>query len=198
MAQREEIHFGKVHAEELHIGAANAPVQLTATPAELNALDLSAAGAQVKVKKISITRVAAATEQDTAWDLPTKAIVLDVFLDVVTAEATGGTKTIDIGTDGSGSNDPDGFADGLSVAATGIKRPQAAITAGGTETYFSSNTRGVLLSSFLAGANVAGDVGTYQEFSNMTSGAESITYTLGSNDFAELVANLYIVYIELG
>lgn len=170
---------------------------VTATAAELNTLDLSVVGGAVKIKKLPITVVAAATEQDTGWDLPAKALVLDVFAYVTTAEATGGTKTVDIGTNGSGSDDPDGFADALSVASTGFVRPQAAVTAGGSETYFSANTRGVLLSNYIAGTNADGDFGLYREKPDGTSGGESVTYTLGSADFAELVADLYIVFIEL-
>lgn len=49
----------------------------------------------------------------------------------------------------------------------------------------------------LAGANVAGDVGTYYEFPNVTSGGELITYT-GSHATANTMRGaIYIVYIEL-
>lgn len=171
---------------------------ITATAAEANAvLDLSAVGAVMKIKILPVTVVAAATEQDTGWDLPATAMVMDVFLDITTAEATGATKTIDIGTDGSGSNDPDGFADAISVAATGLVRPQATVTTGSNETYYSANTRGVLLSDFLVGTDVDGDFGVYREKPDGTSGGESITYTLGSNDYVELVANMIIVYMEI-
>lgn len=169
----------------------------TVTTAEINTLDLSAVGAIQKIKKIAIAAGDGTSENDTGWTLPADAIVLDVFLNISAAEATGGTKTIDIGTDGSGSNDPDGFADAISVAGTGLVRPQATLTAGGSETYFSANTRGVLLSDFLAGSDSATDVGTYREKPDLTSGGESITWTPGSGDFVEFAADLFIVYIEV-
>jgi len=167
---------------------------LTATAAELNEADLSAVGAALKIKKIGIDYSEGTTENKTGWSLPATAIVLDVFLNVTTKEDTGGTKTIDIGTDGSGSNDPDGFADALSVAATGLKRAGVALDGGGA--YYDTNTRGALLSSFVQGAN-ADDRGLYNEFPDLTSGGEEVSWTPGSNDFAELVADIYIVYIEL-
>jgi hypothetical protein len=189
-----------IRVEQLFLGAGNGQMgtELTATAAELNAvLDLSAVGAVAKFKILPVTVVAAATEQSTGWSLPATAMVLDVFLDITTQEATGGTKTVDIGTDSTDSGDADGYAAGLSVAAAGLVRPTAAITAGGSETYFSGNTRGALLCNYVAGGNTATDHGLYQEFPDGTMGGKEITYTLGSDDFAELVANMVIVYIEI-
>lgn len=170
----------------------------TATAAELNHLDLSAVGALAKIKKISITTPADASEHSSGFTLPAKAIVLDVFVDVTTAEATGGTKTLDVGTDSTDSGDADGFLDGISVAATGLVRGKATITAGSTETYFASTTKGALLASLTAGSDVAQDTGTYYEFPDTTMGGKEITYTAGSADFAELTADIYVVYIEIG
>lgn len=176
---------------------------LTATASELNGLDLSAVGMVVKVKKLSISATPDGSEQDTTWDLPAKALVLDVLVDVTTAEATGGTKTLDVGLLSSESGgDADGFIDGLSVASTGLLRPGAAVTAGGTESYISSWTRGVLLTvgAPLAGTNNAGDVGTYYEKPHSAGSvtAKSVTYTAGSNDFAEFRGDIYIIYLEVG
>ena len=140
------------------------------------------AGGVNKIMVVPVTIVAAATEQDTGYDLPAKAIVREVHLDVTTAEATGATKTIDVGTDGSGSNDPDGWLDAASVAAIAVVGPSLANGA---------MTRGALLREDEDGA------GAYVPMSDSASGGESITYTLGSNDFAELVANIVIDYIEL-
>lgn len=141
------------------------------------------------------------SETDMGFDLPATAIVLpEIFINVITAEATGGTKTIDVGLLSSESGgDADGFVDGISVAATGIVEAGATVTAGGTETYYSANTLGVLLSTFLAGANVATDVGTFEKKKHLTSSvtAKSISITPGSADFAELVVDVYIPYITL-
>jgi len=115
-----------------------------------------------------------ATETNTGFTLPTGAIVEDVMIYVHTADAT---ETVDIGTDGSGSNDPNGFASLLSLASTGIVRPGVTVTTGLNESYFSAATRGALLADFVAGADTATDVGTYAEKIDTTSGGDSITYT---------------------
>jgi len=140
-------------------------------------------GLAAKMKKISVTSVPADdSEIDTGWDLPAKCIVLDVFIDVTTAEATGGTKTLDVGTNGSGSDDPDGFLDGVSVANFGIVR--GSLASGG-------QTLGTLLHADEDGA------GVLVPEPDTTSGGESVTYTAGSADFAELHFDLYVVYIEI-
>jgi hypothetical protein len=150
-----------------------------------------------RVHVIGIDYADGTSETDTGWDIPTYAIVHDVWLYVATAEVTGGTKTIDVGTDGSGSNDPDGFLDGVSVAATGWVRGKPTFTAGSNETYFSGSIKGDLLApTQVAGSDLATDVGTYWEAPDDTSGGESLTWTPGSADFAELVAYIFIDYTE--
>src|SRR6056297_1861115 len=93
--------------------------EITATPAELNELDVSTAGAVRKIGKIAITAPEDNSEQSTGFVLPDKAIVHDVFLDVTTAEVTGTTKTINVGTDSTDSGDADGYLAGVSVSTTG-------------------------------------------------------------------------------
>ncbi len=176
-----------------------AGTQITSSAAELNLNDLSAVGALVKVKKIAIT-ASDGTEQDSGWDLPSKAIVLDVFLEVTTAESTGTTKTLDVGLLSSETGgDADGFLDGVSTASTGLVRGVATITAGANENYFSSTTRGVLLASLTPGSDAATDVGTYYEKYHLSDSvtAKSVSYTAGSAQ-TEFAGNIYIVYIELG
>lgn len=162
---------------------------LTATAAEVNAVaDLSVNGAVVKTKVLPITLVASTSEQDTGWDLPTKAVVLNAFVDVTTLEATGTTKTVDVGLLSSETNgDADGFLDGVSVAAAGVK--QGSLVAG-------SVTRGLLLRETVTGSGSAthSSPNTYSVSAGV---ARSVSYTLGSNDFAELVANIIIHYIEV-
>lgn len=147
----------------------------------------------VKVKKLAISADFDNTEQDTGWTLPAKCVVLDVFIDVTTADSS---QTIDVGTDGSGSNDPDGFLDGASVNGTGIVRGVPTITTGASEVFFASTTRGALLSSLTAGSDSAGDVGTYYENYDVTSGGESVTYT-GSDTTNTVRGAIYVVYVEL-
>lgn len=172
---------------------------LGATAAEVNAVaDISAAGAVHKVKKISISAAPTGAEQDSAFDLPAKAKVMDVFVEVTTAEVTGGTKTLDVGLlSGESGGDADGFVDGLSVAATGVFRGGVALDGGSA--YFATCTRGLLLRDFVAGAGTD-DRGLYNEKPHMSSAvtAKSVSYTGGSNDFVEFRGAIYIVYVELG
>lgn len=159
--------------------------------------DLSVNGALLKVKKLAITADFDNTEQDTLWTLPAKAVVLDVFLDVTTADAS---QTLDVGTDGSGSNDPDGFLDAASVNATGVIRGEVKSTAGGNNTYIgaaSTHTLGALLMDLLAGEDVtAGGDGNAAKSADPTSGGESITYT-GSDATNTLRGAIYVVYLEI-
>ena len=97
---------------------------VTATTAELNtAADLSAQGGMVKVKKHAIVGTPDGTEEDSGWNLPVKSIVLGVWVDVTTLEATGTTKTMDVGLlTGESGGDPNGFLAAISCAAAGVIR----------------------------------------------------------------------------
>ena len=171
---------------------------VTSTAAELNESDLSDVGGMLKVKVLPVTVVALATEQDTGWDLPAKSLILDVWLDVTTLEATGGTKTIDVGTLTGDSGDPDGFCDAISVAATGRINAEGVISGSGADAFWNTNTRGVLLSIFQQGGDGNLDnAGVYARIPCVDPGSVSMTYTLGSDDFAELVANICILYVEI-
>lgn len=157
-------------------------------------------GAQLFAKRIRINSTPTGAEQDTNFDLPAKALVTDILVDVQVAEATGTTKTLDIGLLSSeGGGDADGFVDGVSVATTGLKRPGATVTPGSNETFFASTTRGALLASFLAGANVDGDGGLYLEKPHLTSAvaAKSVSFTAGSNNFAEFRGSIWVFYVVL-
>lgn len=57
-----------------------------------------------------------ASERTTSFTFPAKCIVHDVYLNVITVDAT---ETVDVGTEGT-SNDPDGFLVGASLANTGL------------------------------------------------------------------------------
>jgi hypothetical protein len=144
----------------------------------------------------------ATTETDSGWDLPSNSIVRDVFAYVNTAEATGGTTTIDIGilsTESGG--DVDGFADGISVAATGFVRPGVTTSDGSSIKHISSTTRGVLLAEFEAGSDGGAGQrsGVYVETPHLADSitGKSVSVTPGSADFAELDADIYVVYDEI-
>lgn len=146
-------------------------------------------GPGVKIKKIDITSTPTGAEQDTGWNLPSKAVVLDVSVDVTVVEATGGTKTLDVGLLSSETNgDADGFLDGVSVATTtGIK--QGSLAAAGV-------TLGVLMKETVTDS-AAGTHSARKPFATTNGVARSVTYTAGSNDFAEFRGSIYITYMEI-
>lgn len=148
----------------------------------VNSDDFSLAGTGVKVLTVPIVRAKSTAEQKSGVDLPDKAVVLNVYVDVTTAEATGGTKTIDVGTDGDGSNDPDGWIDGVSVANLGLVKGTLA---------HGAVTLGALLKTN------TGDGSAPVPDPDIASGGEEVTYTFGSNDFEELEGNIIIHYIEV-
>lgn len=119
-------------------------------------------------------------EHVTDLSLPDGVVVEDVMVEVMTAEATGGTQTLDVGLDsGQSGGDVDGFLDGVDVSTTGLRR---GVLADGT------------LGAFLED-DVAGD-GTdlARKMHNMEDvGADTISVTPGSNDFAELEAQVYVI-----
>lgn len=130
------------------------------------------------------------TPVDTGWDLPAQAMVVDVLVKVDVSESGG---TVDIGTlAGESGGDADGFADGLDVSTTGLKRPGATVTGG----VFSARTRGALLSDYAVGTN-ADDRGLYLEKPYLTDSvaAKSVGYTR-SGTFTTLDATLLIGYVE--
>lgn len=72
---------------------------------------------QVKVLRFPFANTNT-VETDSGVELPSRAIVFDVWVEVVSEVASG---EIDVGTTGSGTNgNADGFIDGLSTAAAGV------------------------------------------------------------------------------
>jgi len=156
----------------------------TVTAAELNELDLSAVGAVTKWKKINVTFAAGTGENDTGWDLPAigSAIILGVFVNVNTAEATGATKTVDIGTLSTDSGDADGFLDGVDVSSTGLVKGTLA-------------SGGQTLGAYLRVDESGGGVLVPEP--SVAYGSVSVTWTPGSADFAELDMDILINYVEI-
>lgn len=138
------------------------------------------------VEKAKVIRLKASgvstTETSTGFTLPAGAVVTDVYINVITAEATGTTKTLDVGTLSSASGDADGFLDGISVASQGVKKGTLLNT---------GQTRGLLMAVDESGAGVL----VPENYVNST--AIAVTVTAGSNNFAELVADLIIIYKEI-
>ena len=130
-------------------------------------------------------------ETDTGWDLPASCIVTDVIIDVTT---NAGGSTIDVGLL---VTDPNGFVEAVSCAAATLVRPEAAITVGATETYYSANTRGAyLIEGYLAGTNAVEDTGIYCEtpYMSPSGGTKSVSYTPSADIIA---GNIHILYTDL-
>ena len=139
---------------------------------------LAASSGQQQVKKIDITANFDNTEQTGIWTIPNPSIIWDVFLKVTTADAG---ETLDVGTDGAGSNDPDGFLDGVSVNATGIVK--GTLASGG-------QTLGALLRVDESGA------GVLVPEKAIISGVAALTYT-GSAVTNTMRGSIYVVYTDL-
>lgn len=185
----------KIAGTQVNSSAAelNIMTGVTATAAELNLLDLSKVGAGLRILKIAIPAGDYSVEHDSGWDLPAKSLVLDVFMDVKTAD---GGKTLSVGTLSSeAGGDADGFIAAASLTNLGLLRPGA--TLDGTGNWFVADTRGELLSKFAAGAN-ADDRGLYAEVPYLSTAATAKSLSYTSSAATTAVVDLYIVYIELG
>jgi hypothetical protein len=187
-----EMQIGSTGVDETELGVLEG---VTVTTDELNLLDLSVVGGLAKVKKLPITANFDNTEQDTGWDLPAKALVLDVWVDVTTADAG---ETLDVGLKaGESGGDADGFLDGISVNATGIQRPGVALDGGNA--YYNTTLRGAMLRHFVQGSG-ADDRGLYSEKPHLSDSvtAKSVVYS-GSHATANTMRGaIYVRYIELG
>ncbi len=83
-----------------------------------------------QIIEIPITLVASATEQSTGVILPTRCVVTSTIVNVFTAEATGATKTIDVGLLAGGGAD---LANDVSVATTGFVVGESGVVGSGDE-----------------------------------------------------------------
>ena len=125
------------------------------------------------------------SETNTSLTLPDNSIVLPhVVLEVVTAESTASTKTLDVGlASGESNGDADGFLSGADVSSTGYVLPGLTETAGGTETHISAVTYGALIADFELGSNTAGDHGYIHPHPHVIDGdANTVSVTFGDSD----------------
>lgn len=130
------------------------------------------------VVKIPVTATEAAnttaTEKDTGFDLKAGWTVLDAWIVVNTADTD---ETVDVGTDSNDKGDADGFIDGASLATAGLVYPDATVTVGGAETYYSANTRGALLADYIVGTNANQDFGLFHKKPYTVSTDIDLTFT---------------------
>lgn len=123
-------------------------------------------------------------EEDTGVDLAANLLVTDAWVDITTADS-GATISVGILASESG-GDADGFLATASVASAAVVGTAPSVTAGTAESFLAASDIGALLGTFLAGTNVATDVGTWvKNAGHKTDGtAKSITYTGSATDFS--------------
>ena len=148
------------------------------------------------VVKIPVTATEAAnttaTEKDTGFDLKAGWTVLDAWIVVNTADAG---ETVDVGTDNNDSGDADGLIDGASLATTGLVYPDATVTAGETETYYSATTRGALLADYIAGSDAADDFGLFHKKPYTVAADIDLTFTT-SNGTDTAAFDIYLLIYD--
>jgi hypothetical protein len=121
------------------------------------------------------------TVVDTGIDLPYKAHVYDLAVEVVDVDAT---ETVDIGLLASETaGDEDGLVAALSVATAGFVKPYVNTT-GSNETYVSSAKFGALMGPSVVGTDVDKDDGVSRGWGHVVDGAnaKSLTYTPSTSD----------------
>jgi len=129
-------------------------------------------------RRTAVIRCKAQTsETQTAFTLPANAIVHDVYLNVITVDAT---ETVDVGTMGT-SNDPDGFLDAASLASAGVVYGSLADGA---------VTRGALLFEITETATAAA------RRPDLTAGGDPISYTCSAGSDTA-VFDIIIDYTEV-
>lgn len=148
------------------------------------------------VVKIPVTATEAAnttaTEKDTGFDLKAGWTVLDAWIVVNTAD-TG--ETVDVGTNSNDSGVADGFIDGASLATTGLVYPDATVTTGTTETYYSATTRGALLADYIVGSDTATDFGLFHKKPYTVAADIDLTFTT-SNGTDTAAFDIYLLIYD--
>jgi hypothetical protein len=130
------------------------------------------------LNKTAVIRCDAQTaETVTNFTLPASAIVNDVFLNVITVDAT---ETVDVGTTGT-SNDPNGYLAAVSLATAGIVRGSLADGA---------VTLGALLYEITEATTAAA------RMRDVTAGGDPISYTCSAGSDTA-VFDIVIEYVEV-
>ncbi len=130
------------------------------------------------VRKYGINTTPTGSEHNTNIIFPSIAVVLDVWINVRGIETTGSTTTMNVGSNGDASNDPNGYLASISVTTVGLLKGDITNTA----------TRGDLLI----------DVDTNDTWAvDTTSGGDAITFTAGSSDWLEFRGDIYAMFVDL-
>ena len=144
-----------------------------------SATDNSRLNASTKfIYKTAVIRCDAQTsETQTEFTLPATAIVNDVFLNVITVDAT---ETVDVGTMGT-SNDPNGYLATASLATAGLVRGSLADGA---------VTRGALLFEITEATTAAARV------TDITAGGDPVSYACSAGSDTA-VFDIIIEYVDV-
>jgi hypothetical protein len=130
------------------------------------------------IARTAVIRCDAQTsETQTGFTLPATAIVRDVYLNVITVDAT---ETVDVGTQGT-SNDPDGFLVTASLATAGLVKGSLADGA---------VTRGALLYEITEATTAAAKTDC------ITAGGDPVSYTCSAGSDTA-VFDIIIEYLEV-
>ena len=117
------------------------------------------------------------SELDTGFTLNGDCLLEDVMLKVVTVDAG---ETIDVGLDGTTTNDPNGLIAAALVSAAGYVELVPQITGGSNIDYVGTNFIGALLGTSIAGADAVATVGGFTRLRTLVASTETdcnITYT---------------------
>ena len=146
------------------------------------------------VKRTAVIRCDAQTsETTTGLTMPATAVITDCYINVITVDAT---ETVDVGTAGT-SNDPNGLLAAASLATAGVVRGTTTVTTGCNNTFVASTTKGALLATLVAGADVTnGGDGSIEYHNCVTASSDPITYTCSAGSDTA-VFDIIIEYIEL-
>lgn len=158
------------------------------------ATDTSRNNAQTKfISRTAVIRCdAQTTETQTEFTLPTNAIVHNVYLNIITVDAT---ETVDVGTMGT-SNDPNGYLAAASLATAGLVFGTTVVTVGTNETFIASTTKGALLANIIIGTDLNLDTGNYVPIDDVTAGGDPISYTCSAGSDSA-VFDIIIEYTEV-
>lgn len=116
-----------------------------------------------KIAAISITAPGSSAETDTNWDLPTYALVQDVWLKITANSTAGGH--LSVGLSSTSSGDADGFIYQQGTSSTGVYYPNATFTAATSGDLVTGATRGALLMAHATGTT---DLGSWGYFTPIT------------------------------
>lgn len=151
-----------------------------------------------KLEQVLVAPFAASdnVETDTGFTLKGDCLIKDCRLKVTTVDAT---ETIDVGLNGTITNDPNGLIAAASVATAGYVELKPQIANGVNIDYVGTNYVGALLATSIPGADAVATVGGWTKVETLVAAAETdcnITYT-GSAGSDTAAGYIFLEYLKL-